>query len=836
MASEPLKVFISYNRADRDWAEWIAGAIESAGYEPIIQAWHFRPGENFVLRMQEAAAQTDFTIAVLSETYLKSEYTQPEWAAAFAQDPTGEKRKLIPVRVAACSLTGMLVPIVHIDLIGLGEPDAKRALLDGLKPSGRPAQPPRFPGGRVALGVSAAPFPPNVARLHGVPELPPHYLPREEVLAELKQKLLASGANVGITGQSSAVGVQGMGGIGKTVLAAALARDSEVRQAFPDGIYWLTIGQKQNLLDLQNQLLGQLTGSKGTLTKQQEAKDALHEALEGRTALVVVDDAWTIEHANAFSVTAPPARLLITTRNNEVLVGLGAEEHRVHVLSPSDALKMLAEWVGQKSPGKLPAEAVEVAKECGYLPLALAMIGAMIRLRPTAWKDALGRLHRADLEAVKRNFPGYPYPDLLRAIDVSVEGLESADRERYLDLSVFPEDHPIPEEPLRLLWNLDDVDTRDCMTQLVARSLATWAASETSLILHDLQCDLIRKRREKELPGLHGRLVDGWGELTKLTNDYAWRRVAWHLKGAGRASELRRLLLNFDWLQAKLGATNPNALIADYNYLADDSDLRLVQSAIRLSAHVLARDQRQLAAQLIGRLLGNVVPDVHALLKQAADRKIRPWLRPLKQSLTPPGGPLISILEGHTDLIRAVAIAHVAPQAISASDDRTLRVWDLESGQTVHALHGHTGRVTAVAMTPDARRAISGSTDRTLRVWNLETGEILGTLRGHTDTVHVVAISPDGCRAVSASYDDTLRLWDLESSHEVRKLEGHTGMGYRGCSDIRRASRCLGVVGRDAAGVGPRERPDSTHTARPYGRGLRRGHDARRPPCPLGFG
>ena len=58
-------------------------------------------------------------------------------------------------------------------------------------------------------------------------------------------------------------------------------------------------------------------------------------------------------------VTAPLARLLITTRNNEVLVGLGAEEHRVEVLSPSDALKMLAEWVGQKSPDKLPPEAAE---------------------------------------------------------------------------------------------------------------------------------------------------------------------------------------------------------------------------------------------------------------------------------------------------------------------------------------------------------------------------------------------------------------------------------------------------------------------------------------------
>jgi TIR domain/NB-ARC domain len=271
MAPSASKVFISYNRADRDWAEWIAGAIESAGYEPIIQAWHFRPGENFVLRMQEAAAQTDFTIAVLSETYLKSEYTQPEWAAAFAQDPTGKKRKLIPVRVAECTLTGMLVPIVYIDLIDLCEPDAKRALLDGLKPSGRPVQPQPFPGRRAESSISMAPFPPNIARLHGVPDLPPHYLPRGDVLAGIKQKLLAGDPSVAITGQRQAVGVQGMGGIGKSVLAAALAHDSAVRQAFPDGIYWLTVGQKPNLLDLQNQLLRQLTALKETLTTEQEA-------------------------------------------------------------------------------------------------------------------------------------------------------------------------------------------------------------------------------------------------------------------------------------------------------------------------------------------------------------------------------------------------------------------------------------------------------------------------------------------------------------------------------------------------------------------------------------
>src|SRR3981081_541120 len=108
-------------------------------------------------------------------------------------------------------------------------------------------------------------MPRSIDKLFCLPDLPPHYLTREEILTGLKQKLLSGDASVAITGRGQAVGVQGMGGIGKTVVAAALARDSEVRQSFPNGVYWLTIGQKPNLLGLQNQLLRQLTGSKQAL-------------------------------------------------------------------------------------------------------------------------------------------------------------------------------------------------------------------------------------------------------------------------------------------------------------------------------------------------------------------------------------------------------------------------------------------------------------------------------------------------------------------------------------------------------------------------------------------
>jgi outer membrane protein assembly factor BamB len=139
--------FVSYNRADRQWAEWIAWQLEAAGYTTIIQAWDFRPGSNFIIEMQRAAEQALRTVAVLSPDYLRALYTQPEWAAAIAQDPTGEKRTLLPVRVRKCELQGLLSQVVYIDLAGLAEEVAREKLLAGAKQGrAKPATAPGFPG------------------------------------------------------------------------------------------------------------------------------------------------------------------------------------------------------------------------------------------------------------------------------------------------------------------------------------------------------------------------------------------------------------------------------------------------------------------------------------------------------------------------------------------------------------------------------------------------------------------------------------------------------------------------------------------------------------------
>jgi hypothetical protein len=96
--------------------------------------------------MQRAAEQAERTIAVLSDNYLEALYTQPEWAAAFRQDPTGEQKTLLPVRVQACKPMGMLSQVVYIDLVGLDQDEAKAALLAGAQ-RGRvkPATAPAFP-------------------------------------------------------------------------------------------------------------------------------------------------------------------------------------------------------------------------------------------------------------------------------------------------------------------------------------------------------------------------------------------------------------------------------------------------------------------------------------------------------------------------------------------------------------------------------------------------------------------------------------------------------------------------------------------------------------------
>jgi len=123
--------------------------------------------------------------------------------------------------------------------------------------------------------------------------------------------------------------------------------------------------------------------------------------------------------------------------------------------------------------------------------------------------------------------------------------------------------------------------------------------------------------------------------------------------------------------------------------------------------------------------------------------------------------------------IRAYAFSPDGRRALTGVNDKTVRLWDLETGRCLRVLEGHTNLVLTVAWSTDQRRALSGSADSTLRLWDVETGRCLRVLEGHTDVVWNVALSADHCHALSSSEDKTVRLWDVETGHCLRVLEGH---------------------------------------------------------------
>ncbi|MEG4530673.1 WD40 repeat domain-containing protein, partial [Microcoleus sp. D2_18a_D3] len=189
-----------------------------------------------------------------------------------------------------------------------------------------------------------------------------------------------------------------------------------------------------------------------------------------------------------------------------------------------------------------------------------------------------------------------------------------------------------------------------------------------------------------------GKFKERLKKLSPKKRLYALETLPGHLVESVQGERLHQLLTDFDFIEAKLEAVGVQALIEDYD-LARVSDvllsegqaetLKLIQGAIRKSAHILEEDKTQLAGHLLGRLLDFEMPEIQGVLEQARQSKNSLWLRPLRANLERANEGALRTLAGHTNYVTGVAIAPDGKTAISASRDKTLKIWDTETGTEI---------------------------------------------------------------------------------------------------------------------------------------------------------
>lgn len=387
--------------------------------------------------------------------------------------------------------------------------------------------------------------------------LPANFIPRPELLTEIRAALLA---------RDDGLALHGMGGIGKSVMARALCDDSAVQAAFPDGILWVSLGQDVREDDVRTRLRAWVETLGGVIGESapsiERLKETLAALLAARCCLLIIDDVWRRRDAEHFRVGGAACRLLITTRDAEVGHSLGVPVHTIPLMTYAEAAALLDQW----SDGTLASTSDTVKRRIindtlGRLPLAIRLAGAQLRGRSaTEWQKAFNARR---LEARR---PESVHDSLALTFGLSLDALHAADRKLYAALAIFKEDEPIHEAAILRLWSgLDGLDKSaavELIDDLAARALLEVAANTTprEVILHDLLRDFVSAELTDPVAA-HRALLDAYREQAQVKgwhavpdDGYLYNHLVYHLAAMGDYAAIRDLFMTDDWLNARVPA------------------------------------------------------------------------------------------------------------------------------------------------------------------------------------------------------------------------------------------------------------------------------------------
>ncbi len=400
------------------------------------------------------------------------------------------------------------------------------------------------------------------------PPLPGHFVRRDEAAAPVRRDLLAEGS--GAPGVLVVSAIHGLGSVGKSTLAAYLAHLDAVRQRFPDGVLWATLGQRPDLLRLLAGWIRAL-GEDYTPLSVEDASAYLRSVLRDRAVLLVVDDAWHGEHVRPFLVGGPRCRGLITTREADIARAVGARLHELDVLTPGQALELLEKRLQRPLTEEERTQSETLARTVGYLPLALELAAAQLQ-DGLSWEELLADLRTeiARLEALELPTAGEALSDAERkrlslraSFNLSLRRLPRRHLEAFAWLGVLPEDVTITADLTTALWEVPRNEAQRRLRYFQAKALLMMGERRPgarTYRLHDLLHDMARRlltaspepQGPLDLPGLglrwqaaHDRLLARYRARTQnglwhtLPDDgYIHEHLTWHMEQAGREDAL----------------------------------------------------------------------------------------------------------------------------------------------------------------------------------------------------------------------------------------------------------------------------------------------------------
>lgn len=340
---------------------------------------------------------------------------------------------------------------------------------------GRPSPPVSTPAATTAplpgLTTTQTAIPPMQA-----PQLPPHYIPKENEMAIVVGQLTR--------GEETAVALVGMGGIGKTTFATAVAH--QVQSHFTDGVLWANVHNSSSnaILELWARAFGYEFGS---LEDTDGLVTAVRSILADKAVLLVLDNVEDSALARPLMVQGVAGALLITTRNLDVASALNATPFPMHQLSGDQSHALLSAILGEARLAATPEEtaaARQIGELVQHLPLAVEIVAQRLKSRP--------RMRLADmvtrLQSAQRRL-GLEISDraVRASFQVSWDGLDGSLRRVFAHMGLFA-GRPFTVEALSKVMDRDFFDSEDDVYTLCALSLVN-ESGQTRYRQHPLLAD-----------------------------------------------------------------------------------------------------------------------------------------------------------------------------------------------------------------------------------------------------------------------------------------------------------------------------------------------------------